>query len=1770
MNKGKSPMDKTNRISSSGTNLNAFYTVGGTVQAGSGLYIPRRSDNDLLTLCQEAAFAYVLAPRQLGKSSLMIRTAERLQEEGILSVIIDLTQLGVQLSADAWYLGLLTVLEDSLMLDTDVVTWWQAHSHLGNAQRLILFFQDLVLTKLEQPLVVFVDEIDTTLSLDFTDDFYAAIRSLYVARARIPELKRLSFVLIGVASPGDLIRDPKRTPFNIGQRVEMTDFKLDEALPLSEGLGVENVHEKEALGWVFKWTGGHPYLTQRLCRVLAGHGMGAGKWGEGLTEERVDQAVNDTFFGQKSFQDNNLQFVRDMLTRRTNDLEEVLTSYREVRSRKRTVADEEQSLVKTHLKLSGVVKSENLNLKVRNPIYSTVFDEKWIKEHLPVNWAKRLRRALGIIAASLTLALIMGGLAVYALIQQSTANDRAADALSARNTAEARRLEAEKAQTETERQNLISRVQALSANSIAQLDIDPERSILLGIEAVKLAQQPGVESVLPQANAALRQSLEQAQLTSLTLDPKAGRIYDAEYSPDGRYIVTANNDNTATIWDALTGKAITTLKGHTNSLREALYSPDGHLILTTSIDGTTRIWEVQTGNALTTLQSHSGDLANSSLGGSLGRGAAFSPDSHLVVTAGEDGIARVWEAQTGQLKLELKGHIGPVNDARFSPDGRYIVTASDDNTAKLWDVASGQELTTLLGHTGEIYQANFSPDGRYVATASQDNTAMVFEVPTGRVVATLKGHQGYVFGAIFSWDNRTVLTYSTDDTAKLWEIPSGKELITYKGHTQRIHRAAFSPDGRYIVTAGNDSSARIWETQTGKEIFNFQGHTGYLESVAFSPDGRSVVSTGADGTARVWESLPGKDLATIFGQTIPFNSASFSPDGRSILTAGNDNTANIWDIQLRKTITTLRGHTDWVTSAVYSPDSKYIATASRDNTAKLWEAQSGKELLTFTGHAGPLNNISFSPDGHYIVTASRDQTARLWDVQTGQTITTFNGHTAELTTATFSPDGKYIVTASLDGTARVWESASGKPLDILSGHTGLVNSASFSPDGKNIVTAGRDGTVRLWEVQSGKEVTSFKGHTAEVNRATFSPDGKNIVTASVDGTARVWEIASGKEIATIKGHNGAVYSAWFSPDGNYVVTTGVDNTAQIQIVTSQELLKVAQGRVNRSLTADERVQFGLDQATSAASITVTAPVDVTTSAASLPSTTAISSSPSLAPTTISPTISSIPNSVGSPDLIEDVTFDKGGKYGGTLNLPSFAGTTDNPYTGGGTQVFLSHATLLGVNDHGKYFPYLLAQAPTLANGGVKLSADGNGMDLILKLKPGLMWNDGSPLTSKDVAFTVKWVNDPDQDGGIAVDLTVWNRIIKVDTPDNQTAVLSFNQIYSPYLDFLANFFPIPEKVWGKIPVKNWAAADTNGGGVNAISSGPFKVTEEIDSGRVTMVRNDYFSPVFGFNAYLDKIIFRPYPDENGVFFDAKSNETIAQGIAKGELDAVDFGKDQFDIFSKIPNMHSVTEQQEATEYLQLNLTNPLFQDKAVRQALNLALDKNALIKMTPYLVVAPSALMMPSIMLFADHSLQPSAYDPTTAKQLLESAGWKIGPDGIRVKNGQRLAFSFVTTIRSHRPEIAQAIVAYWKAVGAEVTAQVINFSDLFDGWEANGKLVRGQYDVGMFAQSLSLDNDYFYINYHSGQIPSDTNPNGANYGRINNPIIDQALDLQRTTVDPAQRYAAWKTIQQILYNNVYEIPLFTYGTYWWVSDRVKNFKPFQFNFWNAVEMYMD
>jgi formylglycine-generating enzyme required for sulfatase activity len=387
-----------------------IYTVGGTVQAG-GIYIRRKADVELLELCRAGELSFILSSRQVGKSSLMTRTAQQLEKESIRSATIDLSSIGTKVTQDEWYLGILDIVATKLNLEADLFEWWNQYAGLGPAQKFFNFLRDVLLKEIQGNIVLFFDEIDTTLSIPFADDFFAALRAVYNARVTTSDFKRLSFVLIGVATPSDLISDSKRTPFNIGQRVDLNDFTLEEALPLAQGLGEQ---AEQALAWIFGWSGGHPYLTQRICAHLSKR-IGA------IDEQAVAQAVEDLFFGEQGQQDNNLQFVRAMLLQRSPDARRVMLTYRDIRAGKK-IMDDEHSMIKAHLKISGVVNKQSGQLVTRNRIYERAFDLKWLQENTPSAVPRRI-----MLGSAITVAIALFVAAFFAYQEYSrTDEERAA------------------------------------------------------------------------------------------------------------------------------------------------------------------------------------------------------------------------------------------------------------------------------------------------------------------------------------------------------------------------------------------------------------------------------------------------------------------------------------------------------------------------------------------------------------------------------------------------------------------------------------------------------------------------------------------------------------------------------------------------------------------------------------------------------------------------------------------------------------------------------------------------------------------------------------------------------------------------------------------------------------------------------------------------------------------------------------------------------------------------------------------------------------------------------------------------------------------------------------------------------------------------------------------------------------------------------------------------------------------------------------------------
>lgn len=375
------------------------YTVGGTVQAGGGVYIKRRADDELLNLCKKGEWASILSSRQIGKSSLMVKTAQELEKDSFLSAIVDLSAIGVSVSQEQWYLGILTEIVTGLDISINIHEWWENIAYLGPTQKLTLFFRDIVLKEIKQKVVIFFDEIDSILSMSFSrDDFFAGLRAIYNLRATNDEFSRLSIVLVGVATPNDLITDNKRTPYNIGRQVELSDFTLDEIKPLSTGLGING---EEALSYIYEWTNGHPYLTQLLCSYIA-------KTGDAFTRDAVKNAVNLLFKGEQGRQDNNLRFVKDMLIKRAPDTSQILKIYQAIRAGK-PVKDDEHSTTKSHLKISGLVQRKAGLLIVRNKIYEDVFDLKWVKENTPTSARKRTLLTVLITIASVVTILGVNG-----------------------------------------------------------------------------------------------------------------------------------------------------------------------------------------------------------------------------------------------------------------------------------------------------------------------------------------------------------------------------------------------------------------------------------------------------------------------------------------------------------------------------------------------------------------------------------------------------------------------------------------------------------------------------------------------------------------------------------------------------------------------------------------------------------------------------------------------------------------------------------------------------------------------------------------------------------------------------------------------------------------------------------------------------------------------------------------------------------------------------------------------------------------------------------------------------------------------------------------------------------------------------------------------------------------------------------------------------------------------------------------------------------------
>jgi HAMP domain-containing protein len=357
------------------------YQVGGSLPMNAPTYVVRQADRQLYASLRKGEFCYVLNARQMGKSSLRVQIMRRLQAEGYACAAIDLSEIGNrQITPERWYAGLAYMLASSfgLLGKVNLRTWWKEKDFLSPVQRLGEFFHDVLLTEIEQSVIVFIDEIDSVINLEFeTDDFFVLLRSCFNKRADDDRYQRLTFALFGVATPSQLIQDKTRTSFNIGRAIELRGFQLHEAQPLIHGIGEQVSNPQSLLREVLGWTNGQPFLTQKICKLIRDQKVEVPANRESYTvQELVESRVIHNW--ELNDEPEHLRTIRDRILQSRYCPKALLELYQQIWH------GESIQVVNTpehkELLLSGLVIQEDINLRVHNRIYQRIFDHAWVEQ----------------------------------------------------------------------------------------------------------------------------------------------------------------------------------------------------------------------------------------------------------------------------------------------------------------------------------------------------------------------------------------------------------------------------------------------------------------------------------------------------------------------------------------------------------------------------------------------------------------------------------------------------------------------------------------------------------------------------------------------------------------------------------------------------------------------------------------------------------------------------------------------------------------------------------------------------------------------------------------------------------------------------------------------------------------------------------------------------------------------------------------------------------------------------------------------------------------------------------------------------------------------------------------------------------------------------------------------------------------------------------------------------------------------------------------------
>jgi len=1138
---GQKPRKDKSRAESGGE----FFSVGPPLHAVRAGYVRRRADDLLFDAILAGRYAHVIAPCRSGKSSLVAATAARLEAKGFNVAILDLGQIGERdagTDAGRWYYSVAYRILRQLRIRFDLQSWWQEKSVLGNCQRLLEFYNEIVLRFVKERIVIFVDEVQCIGENSIGTELLASIRSAHNGRATEPEFARLAFVLLGECDPVSLIDEPALSPFNVTQSIPLDDFSRDNLNIFATELNLPAEQAGQVLDRIFYWTHGQPYLTQKIARAISREQL------DDEIEEHVDSLVRQQFMGSAALRtEPHLSHIHREVMRNPKQSEALLNLYGRLRKGVPVDTDLGSPLQRRLMAIGLLSVNDEGDLEVRNRIYESVFTARWANENLPT----RLRAPLMALAA---IFLVIAIPFIYTqwlpLVYTGTLTSGTAELESAetawrnlrsfpghagtadnlyRHFLQSRAAQAEEA-------GVVEALAALAEElprpgmlpdelraafwdrqvRAATRDEQRDRALIAALESLVLStpqRRHRAAMLLGDDYPLLIASLPAAEAAGVIFDPgnklltttQGSKVRQWSLSPQG---LQPSGEWTITALEVapLVRRVIVDRGGTVNrvSLSLSISHPRLSDLRIKIIAPSGRVVEIETGI----------ERASSSE-------EIRIPASQLRELVGEP-MSGTWSLSVRDEEIGVAGHLvgwnltlnsqGLVEDFQR---GLHIPDPAERDTDNIW----------------------IGPEGRYaVARALRSDSARIWDLAFAKPIRAVAVSQNE---KIIGLDNgaRHLVT-ATIETVNVWATATGDRIRAMKAGAASLNSRLTSDGLHLFAEARSDTDTRLelWSLETG----DVQGRldiAGTPALVTLDASGARIAVADFDRAVRIWDFQSGEILAQI---DLPVQPSAISLDagGNVLGVIYGDSGASLWRVdQPGSPMLDERGQGRW--GLAFSLSGSSVAVGRPRSGYRVYRTENGQQAgpLLGSGGSGTAGHLlSFSADERVLLTGGPDSAARFWRLP---------------------GDIVPVAAASSDAGHAVW-TATGDAV------------VAATPDAGNLVIGDNGGHVHVLPADVSAEVlaaaaeeVSFVGHDEAVRLLRVSADGELAASAAADDTVRVWELADGRPLpfmAEMPG--GAVTALEFSPDASILAVVNATRVVLLDTVSGDTVVEFPLGEAH--------------------------------------------------------------------------------------------------------------------------------------------------------------------------------------------------------------------------------------------------------------------------------------------------------------------------------------------------------------------------------------------------------------------------------------------------------------------------------------------------------------------------------------------------------------------------------------------------------------------------------